>query len=197
VSASSRSAFASLRSRKTDEAIALDVFTGGGDDDTDDGDAGDGANRPPPPPPVESSGSPAAGKKPMTRAQKKAARAAEQDAEAAAAARRDALEHREKRERRFLEEIESTRATLDEHREMWVTLVKDSEVQIADLRAKHVRASLDVEKVKIDAERDIADYDKQIGALTDTLVATKMEAAEVSGEVDMLEHHIGLYRRHS
>ena len=74
-------------------------------------------------------------------------------------------------------------------------LVRDSEQQKADLEAEISRVDREAAKLRLEAGDRHDATEEQLGRLTELLVATKMEAAELSSEVDMLQHHVQLVRR--
>ena len=78
---------------------------------------------------------------------------------------------------------------------MWLGLVRDSEQQKADLEAEISRVDREAAKLRLEAGDRQDATEEQLGRLTDLLVTTKMEAAELSSEVDMLQHHVQLVRR--
>ena len=103
---------------------------------------------------------------------------------------------REAREARYVAEIDNSKATLKEHKDMWIKLVKDSEVQIQDL--KKAIEDVDREAAALRSSEDEARkyHDLKVRELEGLLVATKLSAAEISSDVDMLQHHMNLVRRH-
>ena len=117
------------------------------------------------------------------------------DAELVAKERLEKSTTREAREARYLQEIEGARATLNEHRDMWVNLVRDSETQIKDLEKEIEDMKAQTVKVKSEAETNRRASDLKVQEITDLLVATKMQAAEISSEVDMLKHHMNLINK--
>ena len=104
---------------------------------------------------------------------------------------------REAREARYLVEIDNSKATLKEHKDMWIKLVKDSEVQIQDLNQAIEAADRETARMRHEADDARQRHDGKAREMTDLLVATKLRAAEVSSDVDMLQHHMNLVRRHS
>ena len=155
--------------------------------------ASDDGITPPPAPPQTATTPP----KSMSRAERRKAEQEERKAAEEAARRREMAAQRAAREKRYLVEIADARRSLAEQKEMWLGLVRDSEKQKSDLEAEIAEADRAAAKLRLDAGDRREETDARLGTLTELLVTTKMQAAELNGEVDMLQHHIQLVRRQS